>query len=66
MMATKSKLGIGAICSVKVKFLRPSAIVSKAFPTPSNNESIDDLLAIKQDVRQSKKKDQTCIIFRHP
>ena len=63
----KKKLcpGIGAQCSVLIKFLHPSKRVTDVLINFSDKDRLYDLLAIKAEQKRVKKKIQDCIIFRH-
>ena len=63
-MAPK-KLGVGAVCEVLLKHVRPRKCLSDAYPNPEKGERLSGLLAFKQEVKRVSKKDQLCVVFRH-
>ena len=58
--------GIGARCSVLRKFLHPAALVETIIPNNVHGVRVSELLTIRQEVRKVNRKDQMCLVFRHP
>jgi len=59
------RLGVGAECSVLVKFIHPSRLVSQTIINPKNNQRLERLLAIREEKKKVHGKEMSCIIFRH-
>ena len=65
-MPRKTKrAGVGAKCSVIIRFVHPSREVSKVIQNSSANERLNDLLLIKEDRRNVNHRESTCYVFRH-
>jgi hypothetical protein len=64
-MVKKLRLGVGAKCSVMIKYLRPSKLVKDTLINRTDRERVKDLLAIRKEVKRSREKEQMCAVFRH-
>ena len=60
------KPGVGAVCRAFVKYMHPSELMRNKFVNITAQLKISDLIAIRQEVRRVRRKEQMCIIFRHP
>ena len=65
MARTKKRIGIGAECSVLVKFLHPRKKVVAQMPNAGHHERLSGLLSIRREMKQVNQKKQMCIVFRH-
>ena len=66
MVRTKPlRPGIGAECSVMVRFLHPAKRVSKVLTNRTANDRLTDLLAIRREEKRVKSRTQLCVVFRH-
>ena len=63
---SKPNHGIGARCSVLRKYLHPAILVEQLVPNNIHGVRVSDLLTIREEVRRVKRKEQLCLIFRHP
>ena len=68
MSSRNSKLhhGIGTRCSVLRKYLHPAILVEQLVPNNIHGVRVSDLLTIRKEVRRVKRKEQLCLVFRHP
>ena len=64
-MPEKLRLGIGAQCTVNVKYLHPANLISEMYPNKTVHKIVENLLVIKQDTRNVNKRHQSAIIFCH-
>ena len=64
-MPKKLRLGVGAKCTVLLKYLHPGKLIDTKYPNRTAQSTLDNLLAIRQEVKKVNKKEQHCILFRH-
>ncbi len=62
----KRRFGDGAICSVLLKFLRPSKEVDERFPNVTANQRLDDLVAVRQDIITQGRHTYPAVYFTSP
>lgn len=66
--AAKSKklnAGVGAECSVLIKFLHPSKRVKEVLINKTAKDRLENLVAVKSETRSVYWKQQSCIVYRH-
>ena len=66
MAVGKKRNGVGAICSVANKYLHPAKTVKDKYPNTTAHSRVTNLLVIRREVKKVRRKDQLCIVFRHP
>ena len=59
-------LGIGAVCLAPLKCMKPSQVLETRVLNARAGERLTGLLAIRKEVERLNRKDQVCIVFRHP
>ena len=64
-MTEKLWCGIGAQCSVQVKFLHPSKVVKDKIKNPTAQTRVSGLIALHKEKRSVNKREQAVIVFRH-
>ena len=64
-MVRKKRLGIGAQCSVLSKYMHPAKTISDKYPNRTANHRIENLLCVKEDTKNVKRRQQRVIVFRH-
>ena len=61
----KLTLGVGAECSVLVKFMHPARTVASVIVNATKNQRLEKLLVLREEMKVVKGKDVKCVIFRH-
>ena len=61
----KLRPGIGAKCSVLLKFLHPVKYINAEFPNIEHNQRLDNLLLMSEKEIRVNRIDQKCYVFRH-
>ena len=56
--------GVGAKCSVLLRFLHPQKMVKDKFPNAKHQDRLEDLVAIEQKDVVVNRKVQVCVVFR--
>ena len=64
-MPRKLRLGIGAKCTVKTKYMHPAKTVSDKYPNYTAQSVMENLLTIRTEIKKVNRRDQACVIFRH-
>ena len=64
-MARKKRQGVGAKCSVLLKYLHPAKYFSEKFVNYSKKERLEECVAFRQEVRTVNRKEQVVILLRH-
>ena len=64
-MARKKKLGIGAKCSIKNKYLHPKKLVADQYPNQTAQSELEDCVCIKKGVTAIRRKEVDVVYFRH-
>ena len=64
-MARKKTLGIGAVCTVGLKYLHPKKDLKDRYSNAPKDFKVAGLLAIKKDTYMVKSKPTTVVVFRH-
>ena len=60
-----NNLGIGAICSVKLKYLHPRRVVDSMYTNPAHGTVVRDALVIGQEERTVNGRKQGVVLLRH-
>jgi hypothetical protein len=63
--AHKLRPGVGATCSVLIRFLHPSRDVRSAILNFTSSQRLEDLLLIKEEEKEINHKKTQCFVFRH-
>ena len=63
--AHKLRPGVGATCSVLIRFLHPSRDVRSAILNFTSSQRLEDLLLIREEEKAINHKKTKCFIFRH-
>jgi len=63
--AHKLRPGVGATCSVLIRFLHPSRDVRSAILNLTSSQRLEDLLLIKEEEKEINHKKTQCFVFRH-
>ena len=58
-------MGIGAECSVALKYLHTRKTICATFPNATAKSRLKDMLVIGTDVMKVNKRDQKCVLLRH-
>ena len=64
-MRRKKKNGVGATCSVLIRFLHPRIDVVTQYPNAKFVDRLEGLITQSREVRKLNHRDQTVIVFRH-
>lgn len=64
-MARKKRHGVGAVCSVLLKYLHPAQYINEKFKNSTKSDRLENCIAFRQEVRTVKKKNQLVILLRH-
>ena len=65
MAPPKKTHGKGAIVSILVKFMHPSALIREKFSNPENQQRLEDYLTVRQEVKHISCKDQLSLVVTH-
>ena len=65
-MARKKNNGVGALCSVLIRYLHPRRDVDTKYPRARFDDRLDGLLVQRRQIKKVNHRDQTVIVlFRH-
>ena len=64
-MKKKLQVGVGAECSVLIKYLHPRKVIQEKYVNTTSASRLEGLVAISTTTRMINKKPRTVIIFRH-
>ena len=64
-MARKKQHGVGAVCTVLLKYLHPGIYISEKFNNYKKADRLENCLAYKQEIKTVNKKNQLVILLRH-
>ena len=64
-MAPRLRLGVGASCTVKLRFLHPKDKVNEKVPNQSASQSISGLIVQSKAEKSIRKAAKSCFVFRH-
>ncbi|KAG7342128.1 hypothetical protein IV203_004158 [Nitzschia inconspicua] len=59
------KVGIGAVCSAPLRYMRPLRVIQTKHPQIVGTPRIEQLLALRKELKRLNKRLQVCIVFRH-
>ena len=66
LMTHKKKNGVGAVCSILIRFLHPACdIMAARYPNARYTDRLDGLVSQSREVKNINHKDQTVVVFRH-
>ena len=65
MAPRKKTHGKGAVVSVLIKFVHPSALIREKFPNPENQQRLKGCLTVRQEVKKITHKDQLSLVVTH-
>ena len=65
MPKEKLRLGIGATCSVALKYLHPRKVICDKYTNTTARQTLDGLIALKKETFKFNRRDQECVVFRH-
>ena len=65
MRTPQNRANIGDVCSVMLKFLHPSRLISDRYPNQDHRERLDNLLVTGEEIKQIRGQNRNCITFRH-
>jgi len=64
-MAPTKRLGVGAECTVSLRFLHPKDKVKQRIPNQTRNQQLSSLIAQGQAQKTIRKQQKLCVVFRH-
>lgn len=64
-MPRKKKLGVGAKCTIKNKYLHPKKVISEKYPNQTAQSQLEDCVCIKKGTKEIRRKDAEVAFFRH-
>ncbi|KAG7361812.1 hypothetical protein IV203_036913 [Nitzschia inconspicua] len=64
-MKMVKRVGLGAVCSAPLHLMKPSKVIKTKYPNTLGRPRIEQLLALRKEVRSLNNKPQVCIVFRH-
>ena len=59
------KQGVGAVCSVAIKFLHPQRRIKEVFPNTTLLQRLEHAIVLRQEKKNVNRKDIVCIVLRH-
>mmetsp|Transcript_13949 Transcript_13949/g.33457 ORF Transcript_13949/g.33457 Transcript_13949/m.33457 type:complete len:220 (+) Transcript_13949:4339-4998(+) len=62
---TALRLGVGAICTVKLKYLHPRRVVDSLYTNAPHGTTVRDLLVLSEEKKRVNGKEQVVILLRH-
>ena len=65
MAPPKKAHGKGAVVSILIKFMHPSALIQEKFPNPENWQRLEGCLTVRQEVKKISCKDQLSLVVTH-
>ena len=61
----KKCLGVGAICSVKSRFLHPGKLIGDKYKNMASNHELNGLIVVEEGRRMIRRKETDVIVMRH-
>ena len=61
----KLKQGVGAVCSIAIKFLHPQKRIKEVFPNTTSLQRLEDTIALRREMKLVNCKAIVCIVLRH-
>ena len=65
MPKEKLRLGIGATCSVALKYLHPRKVICDKYTNTTAQRTLDGLISLKKETLKVNRREQECVVFRH-
>ena len=65
MPKEKLRLGIGATCSVALKYLHPRKVICDKYTNTTARQTLDGLISLKKETLTVNRREQECVVFRH-
>ena len=62
---TRKRLGVGASCTIKLRFLHPKNQVKDKIPNQSSSQQLTRLIVQSKAEKIIRKVNKDCIVFRH-
>ena len=62
-MVRTQRLGVGAVCAVKTKYMHPAKLVSEKYPNATAQSEVLELLVIKKESKIVNRREQVCVVF---
>lgn len=62
----RKEINVGDVCSVLLRYLHPSQLISARYPNQEHGERLTNLLVIGTDTKRIRGIERRCVIFRHP
>jgi hypothetical protein len=59
------RLGIGATCSIGVRYLHPKRLLNERFLSTTPKQCLSGLLSLQKESKKLNGKNQCCVVFRH-
>ena len=59
------RLGVGAICSVKLKYLHPRRVVESLYSNAAHDTVVRDMIVLKEETKTVNSKKQVVVVLRH-
>ena len=63
--STTKRNGKGAVCSVITRLLHPRKAVTDKYPNAGHNSKVENLIALRKEIKKVNRRDQECVILRH-
>ena len=64
-MAPKKHVGIGAECTVSLRFLHPKNKVKATIPNQTSTQKLSSLIVQSKEKKTIRREEKDCIVFRH-
>ena len=64
-MAPKKRLGVGAECTVSLRFLHPKDKIAEKIPNQTKSQKLSVLVVQEQMEKPIRRKATQCVVFRH-
>ena len=63
----KKQIGVGAHCSVLLKYLHPKQKIDEVIPLNArrNKQELDECVVVSRETRNIKRKPKICIVLKH-
>lgn len=62
----RKEINVGDVCSVLLRYLHPSQLISARYPNQEHGERLTNLLVIGTDTKRIRGIERRCVIFHHP
>ena len=62
---TKKKLGVGAKCTILMKFLHPSKVIADKYPNQTAHSVMENCLCVGRDQKKIRNQEKDVVIFCH-